>query len=139
MKKDYSYWIIPVYMNENWKKEFLLINQKTENWNFWWFPKWHAEKWETELESAKRELKEEVWISDINVDQNKFRLLEYNFKLEWTQYYKTVKYRIAYVNNKKTKIQEKELNKCERYEFDKALEKITHKNMKKIFIEMIQK
>ncbi len=91
------------------------------------------------MESAKRELKEEVWISDINVDQNKFRLLEYNFKLKWKQYYKTVKYRIAYVNNKKTKIQEKELNKCERYEFDKALEKITHKNMKKIFIEMIQK
>lgn len=137
MKKDYSYGIIPIFVNKKWEKEFLIINQKTEHWNFVWFPKWHPETWEDEITTAKRELKEEVGISDVEIDENRFWGFNYKFKEKWIKYDKTVKYRLGYVQSKETKIQEEELNSCEWLSYDDVLKNITHENMKKLFIKMI--
>lgn len=131
MRKDYSYWIIPVYKNTEWNYEFLVINQKTYNGDdFWGFPKWHAEEWEDWLTAAKRELAEEVGITDINIKEDKFYWFDYQFKERWNQYDKTVKFRVGFVENKEVKIQDEELIWCEWVKYEDALNLITHDNMK---------
>ena len=133
MIRDYSYWIIPVYKNSNWDYEFLIINQKTYNWSFWWFPKWHSEKWETELESAKRELEEEVWIKNININTKKTLWFSYNFEEKWIKYDKTVKYWIWFVKDKNVIIQKEELNGYKRTNYNDTINMLSHKNMKEVF------
>ncbi len=130
MIKDYSYWIIPVYVNSNWDYEFLVIHQKTENWSFWGFPKWHAEKWEDWLTAAIRELEEEVWIKDVKIDEEKFWWFDYQFIERWNKYDKTVKYRLWFVKNKDIQIQEDELIWYKRVSYDDTLNILSHKNMR---------
>lgn len=130
MIKDYSYWIVPVYKNNNWEYEFLVIHQKTYNGSFWGFPKWHAEKWEDWLTAAKRELSEEVWITNVNIIEDNFYWFDYQYKENWNQYDKTVKFRLGFVDSKNVKIQEEELKWYRRVNFDDALNLLTHNNMK---------
>ncbi len=139
MKKDFSYWIVPIYVNERWEKEFLVIHQKTKNWSFWWFPKWHAEKWETELESAKRELFEEVWIKKIDIDAWKSFQIQYVFKENEEIINKTAKYWIGYVKNKNIKIQNEELNWSEWLNLDATLNKLSHRNIQNRIKEIFNK
>jgi 8-oxo-dGTP pyrophosphatase MutT (NUDIX family) len=139
MIKDYSYWIIPVYKDENWNNEFLLINQKTYNGSFWWFPKWHAENGEDNISAAIRELKEEVWIYDIILDKNKSEWFKYTFKQAWQEFDKTVKFWIWFVNSKDVIIQQEELNWYKWANYDDTLNILTHKNMKDLFIKIIWK
>jgi hypothetical protein len=135
MVKDYSYWIIPVYINKFWEYEFLVINQKTYNWSFWGFPKWHAEDWEDGITAAKRELAEEVWIEEIDINLDKFWWFKYNFEENWQKYDKTVKYRLGFVNLKDIKIEEDELNWYKRANYEDTLKVLSHKNMKEVFKE----
>lgn len=136
MIKDTSFWIIPAYKNDKWNYEFLIIDQKTYNWNFVWFPKWHRELWESEIETAKRELKEEVGISDVEIDEKRFWWFNYKFTEKGVKYDKDVKYRLGYVKHKENTIQVEELNSCKWVSFDEVLKQLTHENMKKIFIEI---
>ena len=136
MIKDASFGVVPAYKNKNWEYEFLIINQKTYNWSFVWFPKWHPEKWETEIETAKRELEEEVGISDVEIDKNRFWGFNYRFKEKWIKYDKDVKYRLWYVTTKTNTIQVEELNSCKWVSYDDVLKQVSHENMKKIFIEI---
>ena len=129
-KKDYSYWIVPIYVNDKWEQEFLLINQKSINWSFWGFPKWHPENWEDGLVAAKRELFEEVGISDIDIDTNKNFEIKYSFKENWEEIQKTVKYRIWYTNKRNIVIQEEELNWYKWTDFDNMISLLTHNNTK---------
>ena len=138
MIKDYSYWIIPVYKNNDWTYEILVINQKTYNWSFRGFPKWHAEEGEDGLTAAIRELQEEVWIENIKLDDKKYGWFGYNFEEKWIKYDKTVKYRLWFVENKEIKIQEDELNWYKRANYDDALNILSHKNMKDVFKDMIK-
>lgn len=136
MIKDYSYWIIPVYIDSNWDYEFLVIHQKTEKWSFWGFPKWHAEKGEDWLTAAIRELEEEVWINDINIDERKFWWFDYKFEERWIKYDKTVKYRLWSTKNKDVTIQQEELKWYKRVNYTDTLTILSHKNMKDIFTEI---
>ncbi len=143
MIKDFSYWIIPAYKNNNWDYEFLVINQKTYNGSFWWFPKWHAENWEDNITAAIRELEEEVWIKNIRIDLKKSGWFSYTFTtgnintwVKWDNYDKTVKYWLWFVTNKEVKIQQEELNGYKRANYDDTLNILSHKNMKKIFVEI---
>lgn len=136
MKKDYSYWIIPVYKDNNWDYRFLLINQKTFDGDFWWFPKWHAENWEDWLNAAIRELREEVWIENIKIDKENYWDINYNFENKWIKYNKKVRYRLWFVDNKDVIIQEKEVKWYKRAKFNEVLDILTYENMKKLFIEI---
>lgn len=146
MIKDYSYWIIPVYKNNDWNYEFLVINQKTHNGSFRWFPKGHAEGSENGLTAATRELQEEVWIADIKIDEKNYWWFSYTFDTgnsstweKWIKYDKTVKYRLWFVDNKEVKIQEDELNWYKRANYDDTLNILSHKNMKDLFWAMTKK
>jgi predicted NUDIX family NTP pyrophosphohydrolase len=138
MIKDQSYWIIPVYKNDDWSHEFLIINQKTGNWSFWWLPKWHAEVGEDWIQAAKREFVEEVWISNFKVIEDKYFEINYIFQEKWDKINKTVKYWIAFVKSKDVKIQDAELNWCKRMDFDSAMKILSHENTKNILKKVIQ-
>ena len=133
MIKDYSYWIIPVYKNNDWNYEFLVINQKTYNGSFRGFPKGHAEEGETWLTAAIRELQEEVWIENIKLDNKKYERFSYNFEEKWIKYNKTVKYRLWFVDSKNVSIQEEELNGYKRANYDNTIKILSHRNMQEVF------
>lgn len=138
MKKDFSYWIIPVYKNKEWDCEFLIIDQKTNNGSFWWFPKWHPEEWEDWISAAKREFEEEVGINEFEIKKDKNFEVSYMFKDKWQKITKTVKYRIAIVWNKNVKIQTKELNGYKRVDFDTAIKKLSHENTRNILRKAVK-
>lgn len=132
MKTEYSYGIITFFENDKWNPEFLIINQKSENWSFRWFPKWHIETWETELQAAQREVWEEVWIKDIQIIWDKTFTTNYSFKSGSETINKNVTLFVWKVKNKDVKIQESELNWYKRAEFDIAINLLLHQNYKSI-------
>ncbi len=138
MKKDFSYWIVPVYKNEDWSHEFLIINQKAGNWSFWWLPKWHAEMGEDWIQAAKREFVEEVWINNFEVIEDKYFEINYIFQEKWEKIYKTVKYRLAFVGTKDVKIQDIELNWYKWVDYDRAIKILSHENTKNILKKVIK-
>lgn len=130
---EYSYGIIPIYKDIWWKYFFLLINQKTQNHSFRWFPKWHKEPWETDIQAAKRELKEETGITDIQINKNKKWILKYTYNLSWIEKNKKVFFRVGFVLDKNVTIQVAEVNDYLRCSKKETLSKLTHKNTKIIF------
>jgi bis(5'-nucleosidyl)-tetraphosphatase len=138
MKKDFSYWIVPVYKNNDWTHEFLIINQKTNNGSFWWFPKWHAENNEDWVGAAKREFVEEVWINDFEIVKDKSFEVRYTFQENGKRINKTVKYWLAFVSNKDVKIQDIELNGYKWTDFDGAMNILSHENNKNILKKVIK-
>lgn len=136
MQKDYSFWIIPIYSCPDGWFEFLLIHQKSYGWAFWWFPKGHAEGKEDGITAAKREFFEEVGIKNISVKKDKQRSFNYQFWQKGIQYDKKVTYRIGFVKDKATHIQEEELEDCAWLDYAAAKEKLSHENMKDIFEEV---
>jgi len=132
MENDASFWIIAYKKNEYDENEYLLINQKSINWNFWWFPKWHAENWEDWITAAKREFLEEVWISNVKLLWEKSFINKYSFKNWEKTIIKTVTYRIWKIENQEVKIQEEELNWYKRANYLNAQKILTHKNNKEI-------
>lgn len=133
MEKEHSYWIIAYFDNYDWEREYLLINQKSENWNFRWYPKWHPEIWENWIQTAKREFFEEVWISDVSIIWNKvFETMYICHRKNGLETEKTVTFWVWKVKNKNIKIQEEELNWYKWANFDTAMKLLSHKNYKDI-------
>lgn len=133
MKKDHSYWIIPFFKNNDWSIDFLLINQKSDFGSFRWFPKWHPEWNETPLESAKRELFEEVGIKNIDVIGEKTFEISYIFySRSWDSVEKSVTFFVWEAKNKEITIQEEELNWYKWTGYNSALWLLSHNNYKKL-------
>ncbi len=131
MGSDHSYWIIAFFDNSNWEREFLLINQKSDNWSFRWFPKWHAEKWENGFQAAKREFWEEVGIKHVQAIWTETFDTDYIFHRLWMpEIHKTVTFWVGQVKNKDVKIQEEELNGYKRANFETAIKLLSHENYK---------
>ena len=139
MRNEHSYWIIAFFDNSNWEREFLLINQKSDNWSFRWYPKWHPEKWEDWLQAAKREFFEEVGIKDVNIVWEKTFDTNYIFHRPWMDdIWKTVTFWVGKVENKAVKIQEEELNGYKWANFESAINLLSHKNYKEILVKVIE-
>jgi 8-oxo-dGTP pyrophosphatase MutT (NUDIX family) len=135
MKKEYSFWIIPVFKEDNWSKEILIVQSK--NWSHRWFPKWHKAKWEKPLETAIRELFEETWLKIkqiINWELIEDPYIDYSqISKNWKTIEKHVWYFIWEVKSKKIKLQKKEIKDALRLAEDKIENNITHDSSKKIF------
>ena len=108
-------------------KKVLLIYEKIAQ--YWGFPKGHMEGNETELETAKREVKEEVGL-DVEINENK--RYEINYITDKGVDKTTVLY-VATPKNDKIVMQEDEIEKSQWYDFDKALNILSFDNLKDIF------
>ena len=108
-------------------KKVLLIYEKIAQ--YWGFPKGHMEGNETELETAKREVKEEVGL-DVEINEN--QRYEINYITDKGVDKTTVLY-VATPKNDKIVMQEDEIEKSQWYDFDKALNILSFDNLKDIF------
>lgn len=110
----------------------LLVYEK--NRNFWGFPKGHMEKGENEIETALREVKEEVGL-DVEIDTKKRYILNYIIRNEID---KTTVLYIAIPKNKNLKIQESEIEDAKWCDFNEALNILTFDNWKEMFKKVIK-
>ncbi len=109
----------------------LLVYEK--NRNFWGFPKGHVENGETEIETALREVKEEVGL-DVDIYVEKRYTLNYIIRNEID---KTTVLYIAKPKNEKLVVQENEIENVKWCDFKEALNTLTFENWKELFREVI--
>lgn len=112
-------------------RKVLLVYEK--NRNFWGFPKGHMEEGENEIETALREVKEEVGL-DVEIDVNKRYTLNYIIRDEID---KTTVLYIASPKNENIKMQESEIEDVKWCDFDEAINMLTYDNLKGIFKKVI--
>ena len=63
-----SFWWI-IYIMKNNEPYFLVIKRQAMRWKIeWTAPKWKSEVWEQPLETAKREIFEETWIDENDIE-----------------------------------------------------------------------
>ena len=91
------------------------------------------EKGETEIETALREVKEEIGI-DVEIDVQKRYTLNYNIKNEID---KTTVLYIAKPKSEEIVIQDDEIEKIKWCSFDNALDTLTFENWKEMFRKVI--
>ena len=113
-------------------KKVLLVYEK--NRNFWGFPKGHMENGETEIETALREVKEEVGL-DVEIDKDRRYTLNYIIRDEID---KTTILYIAKAKNDEIIIQENEIENIRWCSFEEALNTLTFDNWKEMFKKVIE-
>lgn len=109
----------------------LLVYEK--NRNFWGFPKGHMENEENEIETARREVKEEVGL-EVEIDEEKRYILNYIIRDEID---KTTVLYVARPKNEKIIVQESEIENAKWCSFEEALNTLTFDNCKKMFRKVI--
>ena len=117
-----------IIINDN--NEVLLVYEKGRN--FWGFPKGHVEKGETEIETALREVKEEV-----NLDVKIFKDHRYETNYSFDNIEKTVVFFKAKPLDTKVSKQESEIEKYKWCSYDEAIKLITYDDLRNIFIKCI--
>ena len=122
MKKEKSCGCIIIH-----DEKVLLVYEK--NRNFWGFPKGHMEEGENEVETALREVKEEVGL-DVQINTNMRYILNYKIRDEID---KTVVLYMATPKNEKIKKQESEIEKIKWCDYKEALNVLTFDEWKEVF------
>jgi 8-oxo-dGTP pyrophosphatase MutT (NUDIX family) len=120
-----------VYFIENQDVKFLLLRYSQGHWDF---PKGNKEKGETNLETTRREIKEETGISDIVFRDRFEKEITYNYSRQNEKISKKVIYFLA-----KTKATNVVLS-SEHTDFvwelyENALKRLTYKNAKEILTQ----
>lgn len=107
MKKDFAYGVI-VFYEENETVYYLILKQVQGHWSF---PKGHAEKGETEMQTALRELEEETGITDVTLVSEGQKIKdEYIIKPDSPKpINKIVEFYIGQVSNKDVTMQDGEI------------------------------
>lgn len=110
----------------------LLVYEKRRN--FWGFPKGHVEEGENELETAAREVKEEVGL-DVEIDDKKRYVLNYIIRDEID---KTTVLYLAKPKSEQIVMQESEIENVKWCEFEEALEMLTFDNWKSLWKDVVK-
>lgn len=136
MIQEFAYGILPLYKNLNWEYELLIVKKKS--WLHRAFTGWHVEFWESPLQAAYRELHEESWISDIDVDEKTLLELHYTYtnkdRLEIDKY---VWMYIWFVKNKNVQLEEQELMDYKRLTLPEAINEVTYPSSKDLVQKVI--
>lgn len=109
----------------------LVIQQVKGHWGF---PKGHVEQGETEVETAKREIKEETNL-DVNINE-KYRYVEHYSPAEGIE--KDVIFFVAEKTGGEIKVQEEEVIQTEWLLPKEALERVTYVSSKRILEKIIK-
>lgn len=111
----------------------LLVCEKRRN-NFWGFPKGHIEHDETEVETARREVQEEVGLN-VEIDESKRYEIKYivDDRIE-----KTAVFYVAKATSEEITKQEVEIADVKWCEFYEALDLLTYENTKEVLKQVIE-
>ena len=129
--KDQSFGIIPIQINQG-EVQFLLVQHHAGHWAF---PKGHAEKGETDIQTAMRELREETGIADAQLLVGVCLTENYLFKRSTQTIAKTVRYYIGLVKQRDVRIQAAEIKAYKWVNFEKASGLITFAESRRIITE----
>jgi len=120
-----------VYCIENQDVKFLLLRYSQGHWDF---PKGNKEKGETNLETTRREIKEETGISDIVFRDRFEKEITYNYSRQNEKISKKVIYFLA--KTKATNVVLSSEHTDFVWEFyENALKRLTYKNAKEILTQ----
>lgn len=105
---DQSYGVIPVFL----APEGVLFALAQHSDGHWGFPKGHPENGETPLQTARRELAEELDITDVYIDEEAEMSSRYSFTRNDILYDKSVTYWLGHVGSLQATAQAGELRDC---------------------------
>jgi len=98
---------------------------------YWDFPKGHLEKGEKEIETVKREIKEETGLRDIKFTEGFKEWVKYFFKLKEKTVFKIVTFYLVEAETEKVKISFEHTD-FKWLPYQEAIEQLTFKNAKEI-------
>ncbi|MEX0877260.1 MAG: NUDIX domain-containing protein [Candidatus Spechtbacterales bacterium] len=133
---DKSFGIIP-FTKEGDEYRFLLVHQNTGHWSF---PKGHPQVGETEIETAKREFREETGLNNVElIDGIQFKVRYFNKKMRYFNkkkrgwVFKTVKLFPGFLKHpQEPKLEVDEVQDYRWADFNEAINLLTYPNSKKI-------
>ena len=117
-----------IFRKDKGERLYLLLHYE---WGHWDFPKGHIEKGESLEETARREVKEETGIEDVEFVKGFKETIKYFYKRDNKNFVKTVVFFLAKTETKQVKISY-EHKGFKWLPYDKALQQITFDNAKKI-------
>lgn len=129
MKKERS--AGAVIFRKNKEIKYLLLHYEAGHWDF---PKGHIEEKEAEMDTIKREVREETGIDKIELVPDFKEKVQYYYKINGELMHKEVVFCLAKTEEEKVKISFEHIGFIW-LPFEKAMEKLTFKNAK----EMLKK
>lgn len=138
-KIDRSYGIIPITKVDG-KWQVFLIHQfsRIGNNSYWIFPKGHSENNETPIETAKRELFEEVGMKADRLLAEPTFSLKYVFSFDGVRINKEVIFFVGIMGDTKIDLQEAEVKEAGWYSLEAAAERLDYQDTKTMFTEVKQ-
>ena len=120
-----------VLFRENSERLYLLLHYQANHWDF---PKGNIEQGEHELDTVRREVKEETSIDDIEFIDGFKRISEYYYKRAGRLIHKQVVFYLAKTKQEKVKLSYEHIGYVW-LPFKQAIERLTFKNSKKILAD----
>ncbi len=115
-------------INDKSEPDYLILNYSHGHWDF---PKGNIEKGETELETVRREVSEETGINDIKIIDGFKQEISYKYRKKSKLVNKMVIYYVAETNLRDVILSYEHIN-FEWLDFNKALEKLSFENSKRV-------
>ena len=128
----HSYGIIPLCAGET-GIEVLLVKQKGTEKEYWSFPKGTPEEGESPIETARREVNEEVGITFKEIDESVTFSEDYTYMWEEVTVEKTTTYYVGYVEDKAYTIQEEEIEEAAWVPVERVIERLSYPETKNLF------
>jgi len=129
-----------IFFDQGGKKEYLLLRyagSTKKAKDYWDFPKGHIEKGETEIETVKREIKEETGLEDIGFISGFKTSIRYFFRKQEKVIFKIVVFYLARAKTKNVKISFEHIG-FKWLPYEEALKTVTYKNAKEVLKRAFQ-
>ena len=123
-----------VFRKEGNKIYYLLLHYPSgarTSMDYWDFPKGHIERGEKEIETVKREVKEETGLEDIKFVEGFKEWIKYFFKLKGKTVFKIVTFLLAEAETEEVKISPEHIG-YQWLPYKEALKQLKFKNAKEI-------
>jgi 8-oxo-dGTP pyrophosphatase MutT (NUDIX family) len=124
-----------VFRKENNEIFYLLLRYPSRNRGarapYWDLPKGHIEKGETEIDTARREIKEETGLDDIKFIDGFKEQIKYYFRVDKETVFKTVVFFLAQTEKEKIIISPEHID-YKWLPYNEALKQLSFKNTKEV-------
>ena len=127
--KDFSYGVVP-YLVKDGEIEYLVV--KHAEGGHWAFPKGHPESGENPITTAKRELREETGIENVELNESVSMQEKYVFEKGGVTIDKTVEFFVGEVKDESAKVQKEEITDYAWLGYNAARERLTYEGGKEI-------